>query len=1530
MSEPKNTQYTNLKPGKRPVPIVAIGGSAGGQVAVSELLTHLPANTGLAYVYIQHLSADYDSKLDFILAAKTAMPVLEGVHLMPVQPDHLYVIPPGKIMEVIDGVLVLTPAKPKPHANMPVDQFFISLAERQKDGAIGILLSGMGSDGTLGLKAIKVAGGISIAQDETANFQSMPQSAITEGVVDMVLSPKEIAQELLRFSNHADVFQLTTEAAESSQEQTEDQDQNDSQNENDIQELNKILQFVKSATGADFIHYKKTTIRRRIIRRMLLYKLDTLGEYISYLKKNPAEAGILYNDLLINVTGFFRDQQAMEYLESQVLPRIIHAKAAAEAVRIWVAGCSTGQEAYSLAIMVLEVLGDKAATVPVQIFATDLSDSAIAKARMGIYSKSEVTDVSPLRLERFFSKIDENYRVSKLVRDLCVFAPHNLLSDPPFSRMDLISCRNLLIYLDEELQKKVFATFHYALRVDGYLFLGKSESVGNSPAYFTQLEKAQKVFVRKNNTQTKISLDMAFKSSAPTPQLKTTTVKNNDLVSVNDLDKLVDNLLLSQYVPASVVIDQDLEIIQFRGSTGPFLQHTSGKASLNLTKMAQPQLVFELRNIVHKARKSALPARKDGLEITYLDQPMYVNIEAVPITNPDNHQLFLVLFEKVVEAIQSDSGDGDPGQRNRQLETELTALRQDMHSIIEEQEASNEELQSANEEIVSSNEELQSINEELETSKEEIESANEELQTINQELQVRNDQLTESYEYSEAILSTINESTLVLDEHLRVKSANNAFYKFFATTPAATEGLLIYELAGRQLDSAPLRDLLHQVLAYNLIIEGLETNIQVSASEQRTIVIRARKLTLHQKQIILLGFEDITGHRKAQQLLQQRQQWFEELVDNAPALMWVCGADGTVSFLNKAWVDFTGQAYNESRSTFADALHPADLISYKEIFSKHLAKQTPFSIEYRLKRSDGEYRWVLENANPIFSPDGNFTGYTGSGMDIHLQKTLSQQLNQHVAEKTVELQNTNQQLTQTADQLQSVLNGVPASVTLMQPILTEDGTVADFSTSVFNDKALELTGQSSEQIVTTTLLESIPWLKETGIVELYIQVLQSGNAAYREFTGLQSQDQTLAFLVTRQVDQTGIVVTVLDISARKQAENKLSEVAKSLQAVLDSSPASIAFFKAVEEQVNEPIDFRLVVCNQKFSSEFAKPDSELVGEFASKLFPLQQLQQMKQVFTTKEPLYQENFLDGHPKWIATSMTRQDNGVAITELDITPLKEASSQQQKLIQQLEGSNEMVQSLSTMKEYVHSRGAFLRSSFHDLRGSFGIIVGATALINMMDTQQERDKVLDMIQRNLSQVSHMMNQMLDYSRLESGEEKFENGQFDAGLLLTGLCEGSVQLASEKDLYIRFNGPASLELEGDLVKVRRIAQNLILNALKYTGQGGVTVSWHALEPVPDITPAWQITIADTGPGLPEKLYTRLTSISIDHLDEDAEEDSSPRTNNHGEGIGLFIVKRLCELLKAKLHVSTAPDEGTTFQIIFPMVYSLDEDKSQQ
>ncbi|GAB3687416.1 hypothetical protein GCM10027592_00920 [Spirosoma flavus] len=478
MAKKQDQSGLATQPSSQNVPIAAIGASAGGQEAFVELLNNLSPTTGLAFVYIQHLDPTQESHLSEILGRATAMTVREAEHLMRVEPNHLYIVPPDRDLEVLDGVLTLIPRKARSSIHMPIDQFFLSLAQRQKEGAIAVVLSGTASDGTLGLRAIKAAGGITLAQDESARFQSMPRSAITDGVVDKVLPPAEIARELERLSEQTALFQQTTLTENQEVESLESLMNEPTAGANE--DLRSIIQILRRATGVDFTHYKVTTIRRRIIRRTLLYKLESLRDYANYLRQHPEEAGLLYDDLLINVTTFFRDAETMDYLQKLLLPQLIREKPPQDALRIWVPACSTGQEAYSLAMLLLEVLGDRAISRTIQIFATDLSESAVAKARLGSYTRGEIMDVSAQRLQRFFTKVDDHYRINKSVRDLCVFAPHNMLKDPPFSRIDLVSCRNLLIYLDTTLQRKAIVTFHYALSPNGYLILGKSETVGTS------------------------------------------------------------------------------------------------------------------------------------------------------------------------------------------------------------------------------------------------------------------------------------------------------------------------------------------------------------------------------------------------------------------------------------------------------------------------------------------------------------------------------------------------------------------------------------------------------------------------------------------------------------------------------------------------------------------------------------------------------------------------------------------------------------------------------------------------------------------------------------------------------------------------------------------------------------------------------------------------------------------------------------------------------------------------------------------
>jgi two-component system, chemotaxis family, CheB/CheR fusion protein len=966
-----NIENDNQLQSSRLIPLIAIAAASLNNKALVDLLAHLPQNSGAAYVLMQPAGIDA-KELQNELAKHTLLPLVPVTKNTSIEADVLYLIAPELNVVPENDKLVIPEQTTQANNNMPVNQFFTAMADNHQELAIGVLLSTEDNDGLQGLKAIKLAGGLTFANETV--FSKNANNNHLQSLADLVLPVNQIGDELYRiFNNKANYF--------SALERIEDEEL-----ENSDEDILQILQVVKKAVGVDFTQYKINTIKRRIIRRMTLLKMELLKDYAVFIRTNPSEITLLYQDLLINVTSFFRDKETSEYIKKEILPKIIKSKSANDPIRIWVPACSTGEEAYSVAMLVVEALGENISNIRVQIFATDLSEHAIHKARLGIYGKDDVLGISPVRLQRFFTKMDGSYRVVKSIRDLCVFANHNVAKDPPFSRLDIITCCNLLIYLDNYLQKKLMATFHYSLNGNGYLILGKSETVGTSTYLFTLLDKKRRIYLKKKDVTAKAVFEMNYRTSDFDKMVNLT--RRNHLEKIKpeegDIERTVDTLLLKKYTPASVLVNQDLDIIQFRGSTGLYLEPSPGKASLNLMKMAKPGLEFELRNVVHKAKKSQATAKKTGLEFNIDGKVHKITVEATPLKTENADEYFLVVFEEM-STPPEDAASNSRDKRVKQLEAELSSLREDMRSIIESQEAANEELQSANEEIVSTNEELQSMNEELETSKEEIESSNEELITINQELQVRNEQLAESVEYSEAVFTTIREALLILDKDFRIRSANAAFYKAFRLTEDVTEGMVVYDLADRSWNIPKLHNLLDDSLRQNSVILGYQITHFFPGLGEKTLLINARRVIkkAHAHELILLAIEDITEYKHAQKVLAERESWFRNMADNAAVMISVVNPSKLVTFFNKSWLDFRGLALEEAvGKPWTEGAHPDDLAMCVQTFDAHYKKKEPFEMRYRVQRYDGEYRLLLNRSKPSYSHDGVFEGYISSCIDV--------------------------------------------------------------------------------------------------------------------------------------------------------------------------------------------------------------------------------------------------------------------------------------------------------------------------------------------------------------------------------------------------------------------------------------------------------------------------------------------------------------------------------------------------------------------
>jgi two-component system CheB/CheR fusion protein len=778
-----------------PFTVVGIGASAGGFEAATSLLSHLPGDLGCALVLLQHLDPTHESKLAELLSHKSPLPIVSIRNGMEVEPNKMYVLPANATVVLNGGRFRLGPREPWPNP-MPIDFFLRSLATEQQNRAIGVILSGSGTDGTLGLAEIKGQGGLTFAQDKASSKHfGMPGSAIATGVVDFVIPPHAIAAELKRLVEHPYINPQRsgeTKAAAVAQETPPAE----TLFKEHAEELKSLFTLLRSRAGVDFSLYKPATLNRRIMRRMTLQKIDDLPAYLKFLQQNTSEVDALFNDLLISVTGFFRDTGTYQALKKSILPRLMKTREDDAPLRVWSCGCATGEEAYSLAIVLTEFLEHARKHIPVQIFASDLNERGIEKARTGLYHENILIDVSPERLRRFFVKVDGYFQVSKQIRDMCVFARQNVVMDPPFSNLDMISCRNVLIYLSPVLQRRIMPVFHYALKPGGYMLLGSSETIGEASELFDLIDKKNKIYARKVTAyRPAVDFEKGFVPPREiTPAAKSS--KSQPFESIeSSLQQKVDRLILNRFSPSGVVINRQMDVLQFRGNTGPFIEHQSGAASLNLLRIVRDELALDVRRAVNKAIQTGERVEQAS-EMRIGGGAQQINIQVYPLpSTPGGEKFLLITFREVSLREQEHTVRGDaakvrasrakaePRQIAR-LRDELGATKESLQSIIEEQEATNEELKSANEEIQSSNEELQSTNEELETAREELQSTNEELTTLNQELQNRNIELARVNDDLTNLLSSVNIAIIMLGTDFKVRRFTPTAEKIFNLIPS--------------------------------------------------------------------------------------------------------------------------------------------------------------------------------------------------------------------------------------------------------------------------------------------------------------------------------------------------------------------------------------------------------------------------------------------------------------------------------------------------------------------------------------------------------------------------------------------------------------------------------------------------------------------------------------------------------------------------------------------------------------------------
>ncbi|MFT6094916.1 MAG: chemotaxis protein methyltransferase CheR/two-component system CheB/CheR fusion protein [Pseudohongiellaceae bacterium] len=991
--------------------IVGIGASAGGLEALEEFLVNVPTLSGLAFVVVQHLDPNYEGMMPELLQRSTPMKVTQARNRMKVNQNCVYIIPPNKDMSILHGLLfLLDPVAPR-GLRLPIDFFFRSLAADQKERAVGIILSGMGSDGTLGLRAIKENAGLSMVQSPTsAKYDSMPSSAVNAGLADIVVSAKDLPERLMAHLNHSHHGIKTGEEPKLKTESHS--------------ALEKIIILLRDRTGNDFSQYKQNTINRRIERRMGLHQIDKIAFYVRYLRENPQELDLLFKELLIGVTNFFRDQLVWEQFRSKALPTLLSKYPAGKEMRAWVPACSTGEEAYTLAMAFKETLDEVKphGRFSLQIFATDLDEDAIKKARLAFYPSNIEDNVSPQRIARFFVKDGSGYRISKEIREMIIFAPQNIIMDPPFTKLDILTCRNLLIYLGPELQKRLIPLLHYALFSQGILMLGTSETVGSFSSLFKPVENKSKLYSRIDTPLLLTDIDFPIKATPIIPGAATLAHRTQPMTTpTQNIQDQADQILLQNYAPAAVMTNAEGDILYINGRTGKYIEPAAGKANWNIYAMAREGLRHALGMAIKKARHQTESVHIPNLTIGTNGGTQTINLTVQVITSPESLSGSLMLvFNDVPPPETPLKKQPTAGVNQKLMQAEIQQSHELMQSLREEMQSSQEELKSSNEELQSTNEELQSTNEELTTSKEEMQSLNEELQTVNTELQSKVEDLSWVNNDMENLLNSTEIATVFLDGTLRVRRFTNHATDLFKLIPSDV-GRLLSDVVSN-LDYAALHDDAREVLRTLVFIEK-----QVTTKDTRWFKVRIMPYRTQENVIdgVVITFVEITNSKQVEAGLENTRKELkkslgdlERIFNLKGYLVCIASSEGTFKKVSPGFTETLGFSESELLAKpFVDFVHQDDKKATTDSLVP-LARGIPvIKFLNRYICQDGSYKWLEWTARSFVNGGDIYA----TAYDVTERELTNETLNEALAllqgsytDQTTELN--------TANALETVLN----------------------------------------------------------------------------------------------------------------------------------------------------------------------------------------------------------------------------------------------------------------------------------------------------------------------------------------------------------------------------------------------------------------------------------------------------------------------------------------------------------------------------